>query len=44
MALVIRGHDVFVPRGDSLLAAGDRVLLFSTPERLRRAVELLGIR
>lgn len=43
MALIIRGHDVFVPRGDSVLKAGDRVLLFSTPERLKRAVESLGV-
>ncbi|QTX32807.1 Trk system potassium transporter TrkA [Aminithiophilus ramosus] len=43
MALVIRGHDVFVPRGDTVLQGADRVLLFSTPERLRRAVDGLGV-
>ncbi len=43
LALAIRGPEVFVPDGDTVLRAGDRYLLFSTVEKMSRAAEVLGV-
>jgi trk system potassium uptake protein TrkA len=43
LALGIRGSDVFVPKGDSFVRAGDRYLLFSTEEKMSQAIQILGV-
>lgn len=43
LALGIRGPEVFVPRGDTVVRAGDRYLLFSTAEKMSQAVQILGV-
>lgn len=43
LALGIRGEEVFVPTGKTVIRAGDRYLLFSTAEKMSRAVEVLGV-
>lgn len=44
LALGIRGPEVFVPRGDTVIRSGDRYLLFSTAEKMSQAVQILGVR
>jgi len=43
IALVSRNGEMFVPWGDSILMAGDEVLIFGSKDLMPRAAEILGV-
>lgn len=42
IGIALRGEDVFIPRGDYAPAPGDRVIVFSLPEAVKKVESILG--
>lgn len=42
VGIVLRGEEVIIPRGDYIAALGDRVIIFTLPEAVRKVEMILG--
>jgi len=42
VGIVLRGEEVIIPRGDYVAALGDRVIIFTLPEALKKVEKILG--
>ena len=42
VGIVLRGEEVIIPRGNYIAALGDRVIIFTLPEAVRKVEMILG--
>ena len=42
VGIVLRGEEVIIPRGDYVAALGDRVIIFTLPEAVKKVEKILG--
>ena len=40
---VVRGDEVIIPRGDTVIEAKDRVVLFALPDQVRKVEKLFTV-
>jgi trk system potassium uptake protein TrkA len=43
LGTIVRGEDVFVPRGDTIIQAKDRVILFAEPKAIRKVEKMFAV-
>ncbi|MBI1181407.1 MAG: Trk system potassium transporter TrkA [Alphaproteobacteria bacterium] len=40
---IVRGEDVIIPRGDSVIRAGDRVIIFALAEQIKKVEQMFSV-
>jgi trk system potassium uptake protein TrkA len=40
---IVRGEDVLIPRGDTVIKAGDRVIIFALAEQIKKVEQMFSV-